>query len=186
VEPGDIIVRQRGARFGVVESTATVGKGKDYTLHALVPGYVKFWHSAGRGKNFVEVVRSAPGVEPVETYPVSRLRGAWELPQLDARCARATAAGAPPPVLSGGVTAQLEKYRARLASKELTGYARAVERAKARSASAYAARMARAAPAAGATAAGGAPGGGAAAAAAAAAPSGGGGGAHPAPGPPLA
>jgi ribosomal protein L27 len=60
VEPGDIIVRQRGARFGMVESTATVGMGKDYTLHALVPGFVKFWHSRARGKNFVEVVRSAP------------------------------------------------------------------------------------------------------------------------------
>jgi len=105
VEPGDIIVRQRGARFGMVESTATVGMGKDYTLHALVPGFVKFWHSRARGKNFVEVVRSAPGVEPVEKYPVRRLRGAWELPQLDAMCARAAAAGAPPPVLADSVAA---------------------------------------------------------------------------------
>jgi large subunit ribosomal protein L27 len=173
VEPGDIIVRQRGARFGVVESTATVGRGKDYTLHALVPGYVKFWHSKARGKNFVEVVRSAPGVEPVEKYPLSRLRGAWELAPLDAMCARAAAAGAPPPVLSDGVAAQLARHREKLSSKEVVGLARARLLAKERSAAAFAVKTAAAA----------AGGGGAPRAGGGAARDGGGGGGDP---PPLA
>ena len=41
VEPGHIIVRQRGARVGIVESTASVGMGRDHTIFALKPGFVK-------------------------------------------------------------------------------------------------------------------------------------------------
>ncbi len=112
VEPGNIIVRQRGARFGVVASTATVGMGKDHTLFALVPGYVKFWHNARRGKNFVEVVRSAPGVEPVVQYPISHVRGDWDLEQLDRLVERAAAAGAPAPLMAAPVAQALQDFKA--------------------------------------------------------------------------
>ena len=113
VEPGNIIVRQRGARFGVVASTATVGMGKDHTIFALVPGYVKFWHNAQRGKNFVEVVRSAPGeAGPPLQYPISVVRGDWDLAQLDRLVVRAEGAGAPPPLMAAPVQAALEAWRA--------------------------------------------------------------------------
>ena len=45
VNPGGIIVRQRGTRIHPGEN---VGKGKDDTLFALVPGTVKFGHRKGR------------------------------------------------------------------------------------------------------------------------------------------
>jgi large subunit ribosomal protein L27 len=111
VEPGNIIVRQRGARFGLVESTATVGMGRDHTIFALVPGFVKFWHNARRGKNYVEVVRSAPGVEPVQQYPISHIRGSWDLEQLDRLCDRAAAAGGPAPAMAEGVAKALQAFR---------------------------------------------------------------------------
>ncbi len=60
VEPGHIIVRQRGARVGIVESTASVGMGRDHTIFALKPGFVKFWYHRLRRKSYVEVVRSPP------------------------------------------------------------------------------------------------------------------------------
>ena len=89
VEPGHIIVRQRGARVGIVESTASVGMGRDHTIFALKPGFVKvrrlapprlacapspvvalthalppprlqFWYHRLRRKSFVEVVRTPP------------------------------------------------------------------------------------------------------------------------------
>lgn len=113
VEPGNIIIRQRGARFGVVASTATVGMGKDHTIFALVPGYVKFWHNAQRGKNFVEVVRSAPSEPgPPLQYPISVVRGDWDLAQLDRLVVRAEGAGAPPPLMAPPVLAALEAWRA--------------------------------------------------------------------------
>jgi large subunit ribosomal protein L27 len=112
VEPGCIIVRQRGARFGVVESTRTVGMGRDHTIFALVPGYVKFWHNARRGKNFVEVVRSPPGEEKVQKYPISFLRGEGDLRQLDALVARANGAGEPAPLMAEPVQRALEQFRA--------------------------------------------------------------------------
>ena len=43
VEPGAIIVRQRGQKFGIVDSTQTVGLGRDFTVYALKPGFVHFW-----------------------------------------------------------------------------------------------------------------------------------------------
>ncbi len=39
VKAGNIIVRQRGTKFHVGEN---VGLGKDYTIFALIDGYVKF------------------------------------------------------------------------------------------------------------------------------------------------
>ena len=82
VSPGGIIVRQRGARMGIVESTATVAFGRDWTIFALQPGFVHFWHHALRRKHYVEVVRSPPGAPALLKYPIARLRGDWELPEL--------------------------------------------------------------------------------------------------------
>ncbi|MBJ3775044.1 50S ribosomal protein L27 [Acuticoccus mangrovi] len=45
VEPGNIIVRQRGTRWHPGEN---VGMGKDHTLFALVPGKVAFKKKLGR------------------------------------------------------------------------------------------------------------------------------------------
>ena len=119
-EPGNIIVRQRGARVGVVESTATVALGRDHTIFALVPGYVKFWHHALRRKNYVEIVRSPPGVEPVEKYAISHVRP-WELPALDRLFQAAAADGRAPPSVSASVLASLEAHRAEVALKRPSG-----------------------------------------------------------------
>lgn len=45
VNPGAIIVRQRGTRF---HPGLNVGRGGDDTLFALAPGQVKFGHRKGR------------------------------------------------------------------------------------------------------------------------------------------
>ncbi len=48
VEPGNIIVRQRGTRF---HAGPNVGIGRDHTLFALADGVVKFSpHAKGRRK----------------------------------------------------------------------------------------------------------------------------------------
>jgi large subunit ribosomal protein L27 len=103
VEPGNIILRQRGQRYGIVESTATVGLGRDYTIFALQPGYVKFWYHALRRKQFVEVVRSPPGEEVVKKYPIVRV-ASWELPQLLALQVAGEAAGSSETLAGGRVT----------------------------------------------------------------------------------
>jgi len=76
VEPGNIILRQRGQKFGIVDSTKTVAFGKDFTIYALQPGYVKFWYHRVKRKSFVEVVLSPPGPAdaPVDKYPIVRVR----------------------------------------------------------------------------------------------------------------
>ncbi len=51
VNPGTIIVRQRGTR---IKPGLNVGVGKDYTLYSLVKGVVKF--ERRRGRSFVSVV----------------------------------------------------------------------------------------------------------------------------------
>jgi large subunit ribosomal protein L27 len=51
VRAGTIIVRQRGARFAPGNN---VGLGRDYTIYALIDGYVKFEH-ASRDKKRVSV-----------------------------------------------------------------------------------------------------------------------------------
>lgn len=50
VEPGNIIVRQRGTRWHAGDN---VGMGKDHTLFALTEGYVAFRKRLGR--TFVSV-----------------------------------------------------------------------------------------------------------------------------------
>jgi large subunit ribosomal protein L27 len=83
VEPGNIILLQRGQKYGIVESTQTVAFGKDWNIYALKPGYVHFWWHAMKKKYFVEVVRSCPGGDgqPIDKYPIVRLKD-WELPEL--------------------------------------------------------------------------------------------------------
>lgn len=80
VDAGNIIVRQRGQRFGIVDGTATVAFARDWSIYALRPGFVRFWYHAMKKKYFVEVVRSAPG-QALEKYPVVRVRS-WEIPEL--------------------------------------------------------------------------------------------------------
>ena len=94
VEAGHIIVRQRGARFGIVEATASVGMGRDHTIFALKPGYVKFWFHRMRGKSFVEVLRTPPGAgeasDAAAKYPIVRVKRG-DLPQLHKLAAAAEA-----------------------------------------------------------------------------------------------
>ncbi|HEY2812923.1 MAG TPA: 50S ribosomal protein L27 [Acidimicrobiales bacterium] len=54
VQPGAIIVRQRGTHFHPGDN---VGRGKDDTLFATAPGSVKFGNRKGR--RVVDVVSSA-------------------------------------------------------------------------------------------------------------------------------
>jgi len=54
VKAGNIIVRQRGTKF---HPGANMGLGKDYTLFALIDGYVKF-ESFGKGKKRVSIYES--------------------------------------------------------------------------------------------------------------------------------
>ena len=51
VEPGNIIIRQRGTKF---HPGLNVGVGKDYTLFALTTGIVKF--GIKKGKRVVNVI----------------------------------------------------------------------------------------------------------------------------------
>ena len=54
VKAGNIIVRQRGTKLN---PGANMGLGKDYTLFALIDGYVKF-ESFGKGKKRVSIYES--------------------------------------------------------------------------------------------------------------------------------
>ena len=54
VKAGNIIVRQKGTKF---HPGANMGLGKDYTLFALIDGYVKF-ESFGKGKKRVSIYES--------------------------------------------------------------------------------------------------------------------------------
>ncbi|WP_068267603.1 50S ribosomal protein L27 [Caviibacter abscessus] len=54
VKAGNIVVRQRGTKF---HPGANMGLGKDYTLYALIDGYVKF-ESFGKGKKRVSIYES--------------------------------------------------------------------------------------------------------------------------------
>ncbi len=51
VEPGNIIIRQRGTKF---HPGANVGMGKDHTIFALIDGNVSFATKA-RGRTYVSV-----------------------------------------------------------------------------------------------------------------------------------
>ncbi len=54
VHGGEIIVRQRGTR---INPGKAVGLGKDDTLYALKPGFIKF-HFGLKGRKFVSVVEA--------------------------------------------------------------------------------------------------------------------------------
>lgn len=51
VKPGNIIVRQRGTKY---HPGLNIGMGRDFTLHALIDGTVKF-HKGRKGRMFVSV-----------------------------------------------------------------------------------------------------------------------------------
>jgi len=55
VQPGNILVRQRGTKFHPGEN---VGIGKDHTLFALTEGRVTFNHKA-RARTFISVLPKA-------------------------------------------------------------------------------------------------------------------------------
>jgi large subunit ribosomal protein L27 len=61
VNAGEILIRQRGTKF---HPGAGVGRGKDDTLFALVPGAVEFGRR--RGRKTVSVV---PGLTPNSPTP---------------------------------------------------------------------------------------------------------------------
>jgi len=54
---GNILVRQRGLTFKAGEG---VGVGRDYTLFALRPGWVKFSYDVHRKKSYVHIADSSP------------------------------------------------------------------------------------------------------------------------------
>ena len=53
VNAGSIIIRQRGTQ---VHPGPNVGMGRDHTLFAMVPGYVKFSVAGPRNNKRVEIV----------------------------------------------------------------------------------------------------------------------------------
>lgn len=64
VRAGAILVRQRGTKF---DPGVNVGMGKDYTLHALIDGYVKF-EGKSKTNRRISVYATRPVVEtPAET-----------------------------------------------------------------------------------------------------------------------
>ena len=69
VNAGEIIVRQRGTHFHPGEG---VGRGKDDTLFALVPGAVEFGTKRGR-KTVNIVVQEAPRTQGVGAEIAARL-----------------------------------------------------------------------------------------------------------------
>lgn len=54
---GNIVVRQRGLTFRAGDG---VGVGRDYTLFALRPGWVKFTYDVHRKKSYVHIADSSP------------------------------------------------------------------------------------------------------------------------------
>lgn len=52
VQPGDILVRQRGTTF---HAGTAVACARDYTLYAMSTGHVKFHHTAG-GRRCISVI----------------------------------------------------------------------------------------------------------------------------------
>ena len=64
VSAGSIIVRQRGTRF---KPGVNVGKGKDDTLYARIPGMVEF-RDRGRMGRFISIKELSEEVQP-ETAP---------------------------------------------------------------------------------------------------------------------
>ena len=52
VKAGNILIRQRGTRF---HAGANVGRGKDYTLYALVAGRVVFERRGPLNKSYISI-----------------------------------------------------------------------------------------------------------------------------------
>ena len=59
VNPGNIIVRQRGTKWWPGEG---VGMGKDHTIFATAEGHVKF-HKGLKGRTFISVLPVAEAAE---------------------------------------------------------------------------------------------------------------------------
>ena len=59
VNPGHILVRQRGTKF---HPGANVGIGKDHTLFALVEGEVKFAQKA-KGRTYISILPPVAAAE---------------------------------------------------------------------------------------------------------------------------
>ena len=63
VIPGNIIIRQRGTRF---HPGNYVGIGRDHTLFALVPGFVRFEKKRRNGRKWVHVdPADGPRIHPI-------------------------------------------------------------------------------------------------------------------------
>ncbi|KAG2231500.1 ribosomal L27 protein-domain-containing protein [Thamnidium elegans] len=63
VIPGNIIVRQRGTKFHAGDN---VGMGKDHTLYALEPGYVRFYKDPQQSKRrLVGIVNEREATLPI-------------------------------------------------------------------------------------------------------------------------
>ncbi len=58
VQPGTIIVRQRGTR---IHPGKNVGLGRDFTIYSLIEGQVKFEHYDKRGRKKVSVYATNGG-----------------------------------------------------------------------------------------------------------------------------
>lgn len=64
VQPGTIIVRQRGTQFHLGNN---VFMGKDHTIHAQIEGYVYFEPIPGnRGRKKISIYTANPNPPPVE------------------------------------------------------------------------------------------------------------------------
>ncbi|KAJ1645372.1 54S ribosomal protein L2 mitochondrial [Coemansia asiatica] len=74
VIPGNIIVRQRGTKFHPGEN---VGMGKDHTLFALQPGYVKVYTDSRikEGRRHIAVALSKDDNAFPRSYHEKRVRG---------------------------------------------------------------------------------------------------------------
>lgn len=59
---GNIIIRQRGQKYH--PDLKTVGMGRDHTLYALTPGYVKFTYNVEKKHQVVSVIENNPNPPP--------------------------------------------------------------------------------------------------------------------------
>jgi len=119
VEPGNIIIRQRGAKYGIVESTNTVAFGRDFTIYALKPGYVKFWYHALKGKSYVEIIKNPPTVLTIEKYPIVQLKKG-DLPRL-LELVEKSPNGFESVIMSDDIKAQVIAYREYLLKNQSSG-----------------------------------------------------------------
>jgi len=73
VHPGCIIVRQRGTRYHPGQH---VGMGRDHTLYALTPGYVRFYRAMhyGKERKYVGLVMNRDDMLPRDEKNMGRSR----------------------------------------------------------------------------------------------------------------